>query len=119
MNRILAVVLRFSGVKLPQSLLEVRLGCAVDRFGDGYAQVDVVLGKDEEWGGINACLMKRGGSIRQMIEENLVASVQLDVAYGVAEDLVGISRTIPARTAALAGSEGIDVTMTLYRSGES
>ena len=112
-------MLRFSGVKLPQSLLEERLGCAVDRFGDGYAQLDVMLGKNEEWGGIDACLTKLGASIRQMIAEHLVASVQLDVAYGAAEDLVGISRTIPARTAALAGSQGIDVTVTLYRTDES
>jgi hypothetical protein len=119
LNRILAVVLRFSGVTSPQPVLEKRLGCAVDRFGDGYAQIDISLGKDEEWGVINSCLIKRGASIRQMLDEQVVTAVQLDVAYGVAEDLVGISRTVPARTAALAGSDGIDVTITLYRTDES
>jgi len=94
------------------------LGCAVERFSETYAQIDVPLGKGEEWATIDAFLIKLGSIIRQMQEESIIQSADLDVAFGVAEDWVGISRTVPARTAALAGVDGIGVTITFYRTNE-
>lgn len=111
-----AVVLRLSGFQLSQADLEVRLKATVERYSpddNGYAQL--TIDKDElNWNVIDAFLLRHGPAARELRDGGDVQSVSIDLAFDVREGVVVASRIIPAQTAALAGSHGIDVMLSTH-----
>lgn len=106
-----AIVLRFSGFRLSQTDLEARLGVTVERYSldkGGYAQISIE-GDEPEWGAVNDLLQRLGSAVKTLRDDGEVQSACLDVAWNFREGAVLTSYVIPARTAALAGSHGIDV----------
>jgi hypothetical protein len=113
-----AFVLRFAGFRLSKSDLELRLKAAVERYSldkGGYAQL--TIDKDGlDWEVIDAFLQEHGPAVRRLRDGGDVQSVSVDLAFDVPEGVVVASRTVPARTAVLAGSHGIDVMFSAYLS---
>jgi hypothetical protein len=112
-----AGVLRLASFKLSQAELELRLDAAVERYSlekGGYAQISI----EEEaldWEAIDAFLQKHGSAVKRLNDDGHIQSISLDLAYKLDARFAMISRTVPARTAALAGTHGIDIQFSVYR----
>jgi hypothetical protein len=111
-----AVVLRLSGFQLSQADLEARLKAAVERYSldkGGYAQVSIE--SDEPgWKIIDELLQRHGPAIKTLRSGGEIQSVCLDLAYDFNEGSARTSYTVPAQTAALAGSHGINLELSIY-----
>ena len=102
-------------------VLEAALGRPLDRYGPyrknpekTYAQLNIESGDQDDWHQINAWLEECGAAIGVSLDEGLVSTATLDVAYEFPESMASISRTIPARSAFLAGQHGIDIMVSIY-----
>jgi hypothetical protein len=118
----LSIVIRIPGVTLPRSDLETVLGLLLDRYeqpsdrAPGYAQIDIADDRDQ-WAAALDCIQSIGARIQRLVSDNLIGSSQVDVALGFPSSALSTSLTIPARLAAVAGETGIDIAISVYRTG--
>lgn len=71
-------------------------------------------GESDDWREINAQLERVGLLIKALLDEGDLSSAVLDIAYDFSHEVAAISRTIPARSAFLAGRYGIDIMVSVY-----
>jgi hypothetical protein len=116
-------VLRISEVKIAKEVLASELSMDLSRYepersGNGhYAQIDI---SDEEttWPAINACARKVGDAVISLRERGLIGLAGFDIAMELRDTAAMASVTIPSEVAALLGSYGIYIEISVYCTSE-
>ncbi len=118
----LSIVIRIPRVTLSRSDLEAQLGLSLDRYelpsrgAPGYAQIDIADDRDQ-WAAALDCVQSIGARIQRLVSDSLVGSSCLDVAVGFSSSAISTSVVVPARLAAAAGETGLDIDISVYRTG--
>jgi hypothetical protein len=118
----LSIVIRIPDVTLSRADLETALGLPLDRYeqpadsASAYAQIDIPDGGDQ-WAAALDCVQSVRDPIQRLVSESLIGSPSLDVAAGFPSSALSTSLTVPARLAAAAGETGIDIDISIYRTG--
>jgi len=118
----LSIVIRIPDVTLSRVDLETALGLLLDRYeqptdsGAGYAQIDIADDGDQ-WAAALDCVQSTHDPIQRLVSKSLIGSRCLDVAAGFPSSALSTSLTVPAGLAAVAGETGMDIDISIYRTG--
>jgi hypothetical protein len=118
----LSIVIRIPDVVLSRSDLEAALGRPLDRYEQptdrtsAFAQIDIPDDRDQ-WAAALDCVQSVRDPVQRLICESLIGLPCLDVAVGFRSSAVSTSLAIPAQLAAATGETGLDINISVYRTG--
>jgi hypothetical protein len=109
----MSAVVRLAGLKIPQAVLNDRLSASLERYdaAKAYAQLDA----GESWIEVGIVLRHHGATLKRLHDEGAVERVVLDIAFEFNDELMSITRRIPAGILALSGESCLDIEVSVYR----
>jgi hypothetical protein len=118
----LSIVIRFGDVAISRTELERALGCELSRYEPNsarsthYAQIDVAEATDY-WSAALEKIQALPSTIGQLISDGSIGSICLDVAIAFPDKVMSTSSIVPFALAEAVGRLGVDIELSIYRTG--
>jgi hypothetical protein len=116
----ISIVVRLSDVKIQRAQLEHALGVTLDRYEripggpTADAQIDIPEANDY-WSSALDCIQMMASGLSQLRADSSIGATCLDAGIAFRDDRMSASSVIPSSLAALAGSLGMDIELSIYR----